>query len=237
MLAEPTRRALFDYVRGRDDAVGRDDAAEALGIGRPLAAFHLDRLAGAGLLDVEYRRRSGRVGPGAGRPAKLYRRAHADVAVSLPPRRYDLAAQLLAGSIDPADEDTTRTLLQAARVRGASLADPEGPANGPAVAAPTGGLLDVLRAAGFEPREADEPGGPVIRLRNCPFEALAQAHRPLICAMNLALLEGVAGRFEGMIAEADEAPGSCCVRLRATPATAAARAPASASPESHGPAS
>ena len=35
------------------------------------AAFHLDRMAEAGLLDVGYRRLTGRVGPGAGRTAKV----------------------------------------------------------------------------------------------------------------------------------------------------------------------
>ena len=83
-LAEPTRRRLYDLVAARDEPVGRDDAVEALGISRELAAFHLDRLVEAGLLQTEYRRRNGRTGPGAGRPAKLYRRADRVVEISLP---------------------------------------------------------------------------------------------------------------------------------------------------------
>src|SRR5437773_10194006 len=75
VLGELVRRALYEYVAGSDAAVDRDAAAAAVGVGRPLAAFHLDRLVAAGLLDVEYRRRSGRSGPGAGRPAKFYRRS------------------------------------------------------------------------------------------------------------------------------------------------------------------
>src|SRR6478672_6731759 len=89
VLAEPVRRALYEHIAGRDEAVDRDQAAAATGIGRPLAAFHLDRLAAAGLLEVEYHRRSGRSGPGAGRPAKFYRRARGETAISLPPRHYD----------------------------------------------------------------------------------------------------------------------------------------------------
>src|SRR5207342_564914 len=89
-LADPVRRALYEHVAGHGEAVDRDAAAAAVGIGRPLAAFHLDRLAAAGLLEVEYHRRSGRSGPGAGRPAKFYRRARGlETSVSLPPRRYD----------------------------------------------------------------------------------------------------------------------------------------------------
>src|SRR3954454_16062176 len=94
--AEPTRRRLYDHVVGQPDPVGRDEAAAALGVPRATAAFHLDRVGGDGLLDVVRQRRSGRSGPGAGRPAKLYRRAAASLVVSLPERRYDLAGELLA---------------------------------------------------------------------------------------------------------------------------------------------
>ena len=74
-LADPVRRRLYEHVVSRAGAVGRDEAAAAAGIKRPLAAFHLDKLVAEGLLDVEYRRLTGKTGPGAGRPAKLYRRA------------------------------------------------------------------------------------------------------------------------------------------------------------------
>src|SRR5947208_9437329 len=100
-LGEPVRRALYEFVVGRGGPVDRDEAAAGVGIGRPLAAFHLDRLAAAGLLDVEYRRRSGRTGPGAGRPAKLYRRAKGlKIELSVPARRYRLAAEILADGLD-----------------------------------------------------------------------------------------------------------------------------------------
>src|SRR5919204_5778889 len=95
-LGDPTRRNAYDYVCGQGRPVGRDEVAAALGVGRTLAAYHLDRLAKEGLLSVAYTRRSGRTGPGAGRPAKLYERSDHDVAVSVPPRDYGLAAQLLA---------------------------------------------------------------------------------------------------------------------------------------------
>ena len=72
-LKDPLDRRCFDLVAADSDAVGRDEIAEALGLPRASAAFRLDRLVEVGLLDVEFRRRSGRTGPGAGRPAKLYR--------------------------------------------------------------------------------------------------------------------------------------------------------------------
>src|SRR4051794_41980319 len=88
-LAEPTRRRLYEYVVRRPHPVSRDDVAGALGVPRPTAAFHLDRLVADGLLDVHYERRTGRTGPGAGRPAKLYRRAGGPGAGSVPAGRDD----------------------------------------------------------------------------------------------------------------------------------------------------
>ena len=205
-LSEPMRRRLYDYVVGQAGPVGRDEAAAAPGIGRPLAAFHLDRLVEGGLLDTEFHRRSGRTGPGAGRPAKFYRRALAgDVEVSLPPRRYGLAAEILADGLDRASEpETVANVLEAAREVGERLAESE------ALNAGRPGLINVLRGNGYEPFE--ETDG-VVRLRNCPFHALAQRHRQLTCSMNLAMLSSVAAGASGgeFAAEARPADGFCCV--------------------------
>src|SRR6476659_3497200 len=107
-LAEPTRRRLYDHVVRQPDPVSRDDVAAATGVPRPTTAFNLDRLVADGLLDVHSERRSGRTGPGAGRPAKLYRRAECSVSVSLPERRYDLAGELLAAAVVEADRSGER---------------------------------------------------------------------------------------------------------------------------------
>src|SRR5512141_2158384 len=86
VLSEPARRALYVYVADRQADVGRDEAARAVGVSRSLAGFHLDRLVEEGLLEASFRRLSGRTGPGAGRPAKVYRRSRRQLEVSLPPR-------------------------------------------------------------------------------------------------------------------------------------------------------
>src|SRR5262245_43878805 len=101
-LSEPTRRALYEHIAAADDWVSRDEAADLIGIERGTAAHHLDRLAADGLLEVDYQRRSGRRGPGAGRPAKLYRRAREEFDVALPPRDYALAGRMLAGAVERA---------------------------------------------------------------------------------------------------------------------------------------
>src|SRR4051794_18295987 len=124
-LAEPTRRRLYDHVVRQAAPVSRDEAAAAVGVPRPTVAFHLDRLVDDGLLDVVFERRTGRSGPGAGRPSKLYRRSECAVSVSLPERRYDLAGELLAASLAEAEQSGERpaaVLERRAFRRGSELA-------------------------------------------------------------------------------------------------------------------
>src|SRR6478609_7547390 len=90
-LDQPLRRDLYRLLAASDDWTSRDAAAAALAVPRSVAAFHLDKLAEAGVVEVRYERTSGRTGPGAGRPSKLYRVGRDELAVSVPERRYDLA--------------------------------------------------------------------------------------------------------------------------------------------------
>lgn len=211
-LAEPVRRSLYQYVVSQPDPVGRDEAAAGVGVPRHKAKFHLDRLVEDGLLEVEFKRLTGRTGPGAGRPAKLYRRASAEVSVSLPGRRYDLAGAMLADAID-------RTLLNgtplqdavaaAAAEAGAHVVD-----RAPAPdrdASPLQRVADVLAEVGYEPTVDDD----TVTLTNCPFDALATEHAQLVCQMNLSLIEAVTECLGSpqVRAELDPAPPNCCVRL------------------------
>jgi predicted ArsR family transcriptional regulator len=203
-LAEPVRRRLYDFVVAVGEPVDRDAAAAGVGIGRPLAAFHLDRLVDAGLLDTDYRRRTGRSGPGAGRPAKFYRRpVGREVSVSLPPRRYDIAAEIFAEGIER-EGGVAPGVLQAARDRGRAFAAEAAGESG------TRALIHVLAEEGYEPY-ADAEGA--IRLRNCPFHALVDEHRELTCSVNLAMLGALADSVPDTGVEArPQAPSlDCCV--------------------------
>ena len=196
--------------------VGRDDAAAALGISRELAAFHLDRLVGGGLLATEYRRRGERRGPGAGRPAKFYRPAAADVAVSIPPRAYEQVADVFAEALDRLDTPVGAVAVaEIARTRGSGGGNP-GPGPGRRSAGgrrARAALVELLRESGYQPRidAADRS----IRLRNCPYATLSAGHRDLTCGMNLAWAEGVLAGLGDPRLEAELAPepGSCCVRF------------------------
>ena len=211
-LGDPVRRALYLYVARRPggEPVSRDQAARAVRIARALAAFHLDKLVEQGLLEASYRRLTKRRGPGAGRPAKLYRRSALQVDVSLPPREYELAARLFARSLASRApvRRTTRAvgveLGKAARKRAGTR---------PTRRALLKQVETVLVEHGYEPFHAADGA---IRLRNCPFDALARDYRPLMCGMNQALLAGVVRgvALAGCRAVLDPQPGMCCVALQ-----------------------
>lgn len=211
VLADPLRRRLYEYVVDTGGEVSRADAARALGIQRTLAAFHLDRLAGAGLLDVARRKVSGREGPGSGRPAKLYRRSARQHTLQLPHRDYELAAHVLAEALERVGGETA--LYEAAREEGLRLG---GGSSAPSPAA-------LLRERGYEPVDGtgaargDAPlgAGGCLRLRNCPFHTLARAYPPLACGLNLELVRGLLEGWggEGLTARMDPAPDRCCVAV------------------------
>jgi predicted ArsR family transcriptional regulator len=195
-LHDPTRRALYDVVAQSDGPISRDQAAEATGVSRHVVAYHLDRLVEDGLLEVEFRRLSGRVGPGAGRTSKLYRRSSRGYDVSMPPRRYELAARIMLEAIGETDV-AAGVLSGVAHRVGNQLARL--------------GLNSALAEVGYE--STAENGE--IRFRNCPFHALREQDRAITCNLNLALVEGIV-QGAGSEVEAVLAPedGYCCVRLR-----------------------
>jgi len=225
-LAEPVRRALYLHVAASSDAVGRDAAATAVGISRALAAFHLDRLVEAGLLQTEFRRLTGRSGPGAGRPAKLYRRSAIQVDVTLPERRDDVLAGLFATALDNRDRDAegSVTALDPVLTRLDRAAHDYGSRIGREARSRAGGratvpqrlaaTADVLGGIGYE-ATTDET---VLTMRNCPFDRVARDHRDLVCGTNRAMMEGVVDGLGSTRISAvfDPVRGCCCVRLEAT---------------------
>ena len=216
-LGDPLRRALYRHVAERGVPVSRDDAALAVGISRPLAAYHLDKLIDDGLLEARYQRRSGRRGPGAGRPAKHYVRADRQIDVSLPARDYAALAELLAHAVEADHSGAAQAALnRAAATLGAELGT-----EAASHSAPDGHPDQVLAAVrqalatrGYEPY--DDPDG-TIRLRNCPFDRIAAQHRQLVCGANHAMLQALTDQVDSdpptVRAVLDPQPGRCCVTL------------------------
>ncbi|GAA1016132.1 ArsR family transcriptional regulator [Acrocarpospora pleiomorpha] len=210
-LADDTRRALYEYVVAQPGPVGREQAAAALGMAQHNVNFHLDRLVSEGLLGVEYRRLSGKSGPGAGRPSKLYRRGTREFVVSLPPRRYDLVGDILAAAVTRVAEGVPlpQALHEVAREEGRAVG---GAADGVPAHEPLAAVAQVLGGQGYEPHL--EAG--VVVLNNCPFDSLARKHTTLVCGLNRDFVQGVAeGLGCGTVSAClDPEPGRCCVKAR-----------------------
>ena len=215
LLAEPTRRRIYDAVRTGRTALSRDEVAAACDISRRLAAFHLDLLAEAGLLTVAYARPPGRTGPGAGRPAKRYAVADVDLEVSVPPRRYDIPARILARAIEESPQgDTRAAAVTVAAAEGEAVGRMRRTGTRKMSAADTldvaGAVLDDL---GYDP-ERTAPA--CVRLRNCPFHAVVDVAPQLVCHVNDAFLSGLLtglGGHRSVSARLDGEAPDCCVTI------------------------
>jgi predicted ArsR family transcriptional regulator len=229
-LDDRVRGRLYAFVSGRTEPVGRDEAAAAMGIGRALAVYHLDKLVESGLLTASYRRPPGRSGPGAGRPAKVYSRSGGEFMVTVPPREYELAARLLVHAVAADCSGLTRTALHDAarhlgtglgkrhRADGAQGGEQGGEqggvqCNGPRLASENA-LENALSEHGFEPWH-DDAG--TVRMRNCPFRHLAELQPEVICHMTLALIRGLVAGLgaTGLNPALDPEPEHCCVVIPA----------------------
>lgn len=210
-IDHPVRRDLYRLLTVSGEWTSRDQAAAATGRPRSVAAFHLDALAEAGVLDVRYERLGGRQGPGAGRPAKLYRAVSGEVSVSIPDRRYDLAGSILAAAVDEAvssGEPVSECLASVAVDRGQSAVVGTGSTESVEEA-----LREQLGRFGYEPVESGDGG---IVLCNCPFRRLAEAHSDVVCGMNLGFVTGLiegTGSAGTLIARREPSHETCCVRV------------------------
>jgi predicted ArsR family transcriptional regulator len=215
-LADDLRREMYLFIREQARPVSRDEAAEAVGISRKLAAFHLDKLAQKGLLKAHYRRLSGRTGPGAGRPSKVYEPADVELSVSIPSRSYDFVGSLLVSALERSQEKTRAQVRAAAWDEGRLLGERVRRDRRLRSASPKR-LLSVvnavLRERGYEPY-SDESG--TLRLRNCPFHALAQQSKDIVCGLNHAFISGLLSGLndERLDAALEPQPGQCCVRVQ-----------------------
>ncbi|MCW2797277.1 transcriptional regulator [Nocardioides sp.] len=218
LLAEPVRRELYLYVCTQPHPVGREEAADAVGVPHHKAKFHLDKLAGEGLLVAEFARLTGRTGPGSGRPSKLYRRSADEVAVSLPDREYELAGRLMAEAIAASARSggsAIAALSAAAAERGRTWAAEA------RAGAPVERSLDIacraLAEHGYEPRiDRDR-----VTLANCPFHSLSASHTEMVCGMNLALVDALVTAVDGatLRCRLDPGDGRCCVVIDAAEPT------------------
>ncbi|MFE1886333.1 helix-turn-helix transcriptional regulator [Streptomyces diastatochromogenes] len=215
-LGDATRRRMFAFIRQERRPVTREEVADSLGISRKLAAFHLDKLVSAGLLQAGYEGLAGI--RKVGRRPKVYEPVAEAVAVSVPERRYEMLADVLTEAVltEAEGESARDAALRVARRRGEALGEAERERVRPGRLGAERGLTlaaDTLEDFGFEPQRAAPT---LLRLRNCPFHPLAARAPELVCAVNQAFL---AGYLQGLGSDRTTAvlapqPDACCVELR-----------------------
>lgn len=209
LLSEPHRREVYRVVRQARRPLTRDEVSRATGINRRLTAFHLDRLAAAGFLITDYARPEGRGGPGSGRPAKRYAASDIEVELSVPARHYVFAARLLARAVSEQPTDAVAASYDAARDEGRRIGESRRPT---AARRRRAAVIEALDDLGYEP--VDE-GSRAIRLRNCPFRAVADVAPGLVCGMNRELVTGIleGAGVDGEAQPTGQAPDCCVVAV------------------------
>jgi predicted ArsR family transcriptional regulator len=219
-LLEPLRRGLFDLVAAASEPVTREEAAARVGISRKLAAFHLDKLVAAGLLEVETAPTAGRVG----RRPRVYRRAAGDVAISIPARQPLLLARLLLAAVSEQapGEDGAAAARRISRAHGHHAGATERARIRPGRVGVERALALVralLERLGYEPSppEPDRLG-----FAACPFHPLASESPELVCGIHHSYVTGLVEGLGATTLDAGLVPGTdaCCVEVRArrTPA-------------------
>jgi predicted ArsR family transcriptional regulator len=208
-LGEPTRRAVYLAVESARRPMSRLEVADSLQISRRLAAFHLDKLTEEGLLDVHYARPADRPGgPGAGRSAKWYRLSSVEFDLTIPPRRSDIAARVLALTVEQLGPDGPHheALLEQARSCGVALSRAQDAGCS---------VTDQLGRLGYQPEHRSDD---VIELRNCPFHQIVTVARDTACTLNHALLAAyLSEQHNPRQAVLEPAENRCCVLLRPAP--------------------
>ena len=165
----------------------------------------------SGLLRARYEAPAGQP-RGRGRTPKVYE-ATGDVAVTIPPRRYDLVGEIMADALATEPTPAGEAAMREAYDRGHATGGERRAAGGG-----TGELAAVgeaLAAVGFEPTEAR--GGLV--LANCPFSALVARQPELICGINHAFVRGLLAGLdaERLTARLAPRPDACCVEVCPVP--------------------
>lgn len=215
VLSDEVRRSLYFHVRGAGAPITRDEAAELAGISRNLAAFHLEKLVAAELINVTQPRHARPRRPG--RIPKRYVPADSGIELSLPPRRYQTMGAVLIEAVHSGGDTVLVAALAAARAVGKQLGATalDGARVGRlGVERALSLLRPILEQNGYEPELLREPSTELV-LRNCPFHSLLSTDQALICALNCELIAGVVAGLGAEVLEArlEPRPDHCCVTV------------------------
>ena len=192
-VARPELRDVVLFARAQAHPVSADDVAARFRIHRTVARGRLERLAAAGLLTASFERRTGRSGPGAGRPAKVYAVPPETSAIEFPERHYDRLLGRLLGALP--EEGRHEALAEAGIAFGADLADATGLARTKSIRAAAERACTALGELGFQATVAEAtPDTVTIATPTCPLRPLVVAN-PDAAAIDRGMWVGLIDTF------------------------------------------
>jgi predicted ArsR family transcriptional regulator len=171
-------RETLLFARAQPQPVTADEVAAAQRIHRNVARGRLERLAETGLLIASFERRTGRTGPGSGRPAKTYRVAPELTAIEFPKRRYE---QLIGLVVDALPERARcERLHEIGAAFGRELAGEARLRSAKTFRTALGRVCAALGGLGYQ-ASVEEVNGEhaVITTATCPLRPLVRAHPDL----------------------------------------------------------
>lgn len=207
-----TRSHVLELVRSATDSVSVVEIADATGLHRNTARFHLDGLVESGLVQ-----RDSEAAGRPGRPRTVYRATPGGAQHGT--RSYRLLAEMLTGMVTEDGADPGAAAVAAGAAWGRYLVQRPAPSARVDAADGVHRLRTVLAEAGFAPEmdtESDS-GEREIGLRQCPFLEIAEQHREVVCSLHLGLMRGALSTARAPLAverlEPFAEPSRCVARL------------------------
>ncbi len=189
-LGDPTRRGIYISIRESAKPVTASLIASNFGLHTNVARHHLDKLVTDGYLQVTHRRRPGKQGPGAGRPAKHYEPTPKEVSVQFPARRYDLLSELLLRIVERFDAGQARALAEDVGYEfGRELATEIGLPKEAGFDGAVKAVAKAMTGVGFD--ASSEIEGHMMVTRYCPFGETATDHPEIVCRLDQGIVRGL----------------------------------------------
>jgi predicted ArsR family transcriptional regulator len=207
----PRRADVLDLLREAGSPVGVREVADRSGLHPNTARFHLEALVDAGLATRATRARTV-----PGRPSLAYQAVDSGAPG---PRRYRLLAEMLASLIAGLLPEPGQAAAEAGREWGRFLTERPAPFQRIGARGSVEGLAAILDEVGFAPETVADGAGYQLRLRQCPFREVAEAHQEVVCQLHLGLMQGVLDEMRAPVS-ADRLrpfaePGLCVADLAA----------------------
>jgi len=191
-FGDPTRRAIYLFVRGAAEGVTAAEVAAEFGLHPNVARHHLDKLAAGGYVEVAVARSAG---GGAGRPSKRYTAVAELASGEFPVRSDDLVLSLLGKTLAMLPADQAQTIAEEVgqeygRAMAAALTGSDLASGQRSLRSAMQSVADALTAHGFAAHAEKRNDQLRIINNHCPFGDVAIEH-PVICAVDRGMVKGM----------------------------------------------